>query len=333
VSWDVRNGWPTRSSGGVDGWSLGPFVDERGRSTSESVVLKYGRTVGSVMSLDIGDAFGDGLARLTGGTAAVLVVAFVVVAVASTVLTQTLQVEGLEALLEVLRGTSPAELDVSQAEYDRQVETIETQLATTRENSPLAVELPVSVVVAGLLAVAVLAEAVSIVAVRAFATDDPDEVRLEGTTDGLGMATVNGFVGGIVVWVLVIVGSVMLLLPGLFAAVAFYFFRQEVALEDENVIDAMVASWHLTKGDRMNVFALGALVVVVTQLATVASLLVGTVSALAASIVGTMLAGVLATVGAAVVTRAYVQLTEDAAVEAEPADPYDAALGPDDIPE
>jgi hypothetical protein len=333
VSWDVRNGWPTRSSGGVDGWSLGPFVDEHGRSTSEAVVLKYGRTVGSVMSLDIGDAFGDGLARLTGGTAAVLVVAFVVVALASTVLTQTLQVEGLEALLEVLRGTSPAELDVSQAEYDRQVETIETQLATTRENSPLAVELPVSVVVAGLLAVAVLAEAVSIVAVRAFATDDPDEVRLEGTTDGLGMATVNGFVGGIVVWVLVIVGSVMLLLPGLFAAVAFYFFRQEVALEDENVIDAMVASWHLTKGDRMNVFALGALAVVVTQLATVASLLVGTVSALAASIVGTMLAGVLATVGAAVVTRAYVQLTEDAAVEAEPADPYDAALGPDDIPE
>jgi hypothetical protein len=285
------------------------------------------------MSLDIGDAFGDGLARLNGGTAAVLVVAFVVVAVASTVLTQTLQVEGLEALLEVLRGTSPAELDVSQAEYDRQVETIDTQLATTRENSPLAVELPVSVVVAGLLAVAVLAEAVSIVAVRAFATDDPDEVRLAGTTDGLGMATVNGFVGGIVVWVLVLVGSVILLLPGLFAAVVFYFFRQEVALEDENVIDAMVASWHLTKGDRLNVFALGVLVVIVTQLATVASLLVGTVSALVASIVGTVLAGILATVGAAVVTRAYVQLTEDAAVEAEPADPYDAALGPDDIPE
>jgi hypothetical protein len=285
------------------------------------------------MSLDIGDAFGDGLARLNGGTAAVLVVAFVVVAVASTVLTQTLQVEGLEALLEVLRGTSPAELDVSQAEYDRQVETIDTQLATTRENSPLAVELPVSVVVAGLLAVAVLAEAVSIVAVRAFATDDPDEVRLAGTTDGLGMATVNGFVGGIVVWVLVLVGSVILLLPGLFAAVVFYFFRQEVALDDENVIDAMVASWHLTKGDRLNVFALGVLVVIVTQLATVASLLVGTVSALVASIVGTVLAGILATVGAAVVTRAYVQLTEDAAVEAEPADPYDAALGPDDIPE
>jgi hypothetical protein len=285
------------------------------------------------MPLDIGDAFAEGLARLTGGTAAVIVLAFVIVALVSAVLTQTLQVEGLEALLEVVRASSPAQLDVSRAEYDRQVETLERQLETTREYSPLAIEMPASVAAAGLLAVALVAEGVSIVTVRAFATDEPDEVSLAGTTDRLGVATANGFVGGVVVWVLIIAGSILLIGPGLFAAVVFYFLRQEIALEDRNFLDALGASWRLTKGHRLNVFALGLLVVVVTQLATVAGLLVGQVSAIAASIVVAVLGGVLAAFGAAVVTQAYLQLTETVESNDEPADPYDAALGPDDIPE
>jgi len=285
------------------------------------------------MPLDIGDAFAEGLARLTGGTAAVIVVAFVLVALVSAVFTQTLQVEGLEALLEVVRASSPAQLDVSPAEYDRQVGTLERQLETTREHSPLAVEMPASVAAAGLLAVALVAEGVSIVTVRAFATDEPDEVSLAGTTDRLGVATTNSFVGGVVVWVLIIAGSILLIVPGLFAAVVFYFLRQEIALEDRNFLDALGASWRLTKGHRVNVFALGLLVVVVTQLATVAGLLVGQVSAIAASIVVAVLGGVLAAFGAAVVTQAYLQLTEAVESDDEPADPYDAALGPDDIPE
>ena len=247
------------------------------------------------MPLDIGDAFAEGLARLTGGTAAVIVVAFVLVSLVSAVFTQTLQVEGLEALLEVVRASSPAQLDVSPAEYDRQGGTLERQLETTREHSPLAVELPASVAAAGLLAVALVAEGVSIVTVRAFATDEPDEVSLAGTTDRLGVATANGFVGGVVVWVLILAGSILLIVPGLFAAVVFYFLRQEIALEDRNFLDALGASWRLTKGHRVNVFALGLLVVVVTQ--------------------------------------AYRQLTEAVETTDEPADPYDAALGPDDIPE
>jgi hypothetical protein len=281
------------------------------------------------MSLNIGEAFAEGLARLT----AVIVVAFVLVALASALFTQTLQVEGLEALLEVVRASSPAELDVSRAEYDRQVETLERQLETTRGNSPLAIEMPASVAAAGLFAVALFAEGVSIVAVRAFATDDPDEVSLAGTTDRLGVATANGFVGGVVVGVLIVAGSILLIVPGLFAAVVFYFLRQEIALEDRNFLDALGASWRLTKGHRLNVFALGLLVVVLTQLATVAGLLVGQVSAIAASLVGAVLGGVLAAFGTAVVTQAYLQLTDAVESDDEPADPYDAALGPDDIPE
>jgi len=288
------------------------------------------------MSLDIGGAFGDGLTRLSSRAGVVLAVAFAVVALASAVVSQTLQVEGFEALLEAIRSSSPSELGVSQAEYDTQLETLSSQVDTTRENSPLAVDVPLSVAGAALLAVAVVSEAVSIVAVRAFATEEPAAVGLDDVTDGLARATLQGFLGGIVVWGLVIVGSVLLLVPGLFAATVFFFFRQSVALDDETLIDAMAASYRITAGNRMNVFALALLVVVVSQLNVVGSLVIGPVSPTAGTLVAAVIGGVLAAFGAAVVTQAYLQLTsEEPAADdaADPADPYDAALGPDDIPE
>lgn len=285
------------------------------------------------MSLDIGEAFGEGLSRLSTGTGLSLAVVFAIVALLSAVLSQTLQVEGLEAFLEFLRGASPEQLDLTQAEYDRQVETLETQVETARETSPLALGIPLSAAAGGLLVLALVAEAVSVVAVRAFAAEEPEAVAREQLLDGLGLATLNGFVGGIVVWGLVLVGSVFLLLPGLFFAVAFYFFRQEVALEDANFVDALASSWRLTRGERLNVFALGLLVVVVSALNLAVSGGLGTVSALAATLVSAALGGLISAFGAAVVTRGYLQLKDEDEVEETTADPYDAALGPDDIPE
>ena len=284
------------------------------------------------MSLDIGEAFGEGLSRLTTAGGLSLAVAFVAVALVSAVLTQTLLVEGLEALLEFYRGLSPEQLEVSQGEYDRQVSLLETQLEATRESSPLALEVPISVAAGGLLAVAILAEAISVVAVRVFAAEE-GETSPTGATDGLLLATLNGFVGGIVVWGLIVAGSVAFLLPGLFLAVAFYFLRQEIALEDRNFVKAMAESWRLTRGDRLTVFALGLLVVVVSQFEAVASFALAQVSPLMAALISSVAGGVLAAFGAAVVTRAYLQLREPEIDEETTADPYDAALGPDDIPE
>lgn len=285
------------------------------------------------MSLDIGDAFGEGLSRLSTGTGLSLALVFAIVALLSAVLSQTLQVEGLEAFLEFLREASPGQLDLTQAEYDRQVETLETQVETARGTSPLALGIPLSAAAGGLLVLALVAEAVSVVAVRAFAAEETEGVAREQLLDGLGLATLNGFVGGIVVWGLVLVGSVFLLVPGLFFAVAFYFFRQEVALEDANFVDALASSWRLTRGERLNVFALGLLVVVVSALNLVVSGGLGTVSALAATLVSAALGGLISAFGAAVVTRGYLQLRDEDEVEETTADPYDGALGPDDIPE
>ena len=128
-------------------------------------------------------------------------------------------------------------------------------------------------------------------------------------------------------------GSVAFLLPGLFFAVAFYFLRQEIALEGRNFVEAMAESWRLTRGSRLDVFALGLLVVVVSQFEAVVSFALGRAAPLAGALVSPVVGGVLAAFGAAVVTRAYLQLRDPNDEEETAADPYNAALGPDDIPE
>ena len=147
-------------------------------------------------------------------------------------------------------------------------------------------------------------------------------------------ATLNGFVGGVVVWVLVIAGSVLLVVPGLLAAVGFYFLRQEVALDDRNFLGALAASWRLVKGNRVGVFTLALVVVTVSQLNLVVAFVVEAASPAAAAVASAVVGGVIAAFGAAAVTRGYLQLTDadDSGTEVA-SDPYDATLGPDDIPE
>jgi hypothetical protein len=74
-------------------------------------------------------------------------------------------------------------------------------------------------------------------------------------------------------------------------------------------------------------------VFVLSQLDVVLSPLAGIVPQTAVSLLGTVISAAIAVFGAAVVTRLYVQLQEEAEADEAEKDPYDAALGPDDIPE
>lgn len=288
------------------------------------------------MSLDIGAAFEEGFSRTFSRNGLLLAAGFAVVALVTAALTQTFTVGLMDAMLEWLQGISPGEAGLSQQEYQEQLELFETERDRLRNNSPFALGLPVGVAAAGLLATALIAEAVSIVAVRVFAADDSDAVARSDVTGGLLLATLNGFVGGIVILGLILVGIPLLLFPAIFFAVVFFFFRQEVALKDKNFVQAMADSWRFTKGHRIAVLVLGLVLVIVTILAEVAGGVVGFVSPLVAQVVSAVLGGLAAAFGAAVATRGYVQVDRaDTVVDDAPGDedPYDAALGPDDIPE
>lgn len=288
------------------------------------------------MGLDIGQALREGASRTATKNGLILAAVFAGIALLTTALLQTLSIAGAELALETFQSASPPEMGLNQTDYDQTVGEFETRLEQARTATPLALGLPAGVAAAGLLALAILAETVSIVAIRVFAADDPQAVTSDLVTENILLATLNGFVGWIVVWALILLGLVFLILPGIALAVLFYFLRQEVALKNKNFIQAMADSWRLTKGYRIEVFLVGVVLVVVSQFEQLTSAAVGTFSTTAGVVIAAIVGGLLSAFGAAVVTRAYVQIDEESAdpVEDEPEkdqDPYDAALGPDDL--
>jgi hypothetical protein len=288
------------------------------------------------MGIDIGQALREGASRTTGKNGLILAAVFAGIALLTTVLFQSLIVSATDSALAAFQSASPQELGLSAAEYDDAISEFETAREQAQSAAPFAVGISAGVAAGGLLLLALVGEAVSIAAVRVFATDEVGAATTDLVTDNVLLATLNGFVGGIVVWGLIIVGSAFLLLPGIALAVLFYFLRQEVAINDKNFVQGMADSWRITKGNRVEVFLIGATLVVVSRLEEAASAVVGVVSTPGGTVVAAIVGGVLAAFGAAVATRAYVQLdgTGDA-VESDPdeefEDPYDAALGPDDL--
>jgi hypothetical protein len=288
------------------------------------------------MGIDIGQALREGASRTAAKNGLVLAVFFAGIALLTAILWNTVFLRVVELVLELLQTTSPEELGLTQQEYQQQLET--TREARSFVSESLTIGIPLSVAAVGVLAAALFAEAISIVAVRIFSTEAIETITRELITENIVFATVNGFVGSIVVWGLIIVGLPLFVIPGVFFAIVFYFLRQEIALKNKNFVQAMADSWRITKGNRIEVLFIGFILVVVSQLEAVSSAVAGIVSTPAGIVVGSLVGGVLTVFGAAVVTRAYVQIDEDAEApgdgvseEDDEKDPYDAALGPDDL--
>ncbi len=285
------------------------------------------------MSLDIGHALRDGASRTAAKNGLILAAVFAGIALLTTVLVQSLALAIIDLSLEALQDISPEELEgLSQAEYEEAI----AEAEGFREGLPFAIGMSAGLAAGALLAIALAAEAASIIAVRVFSTDAPENVTSDLLTDNILLATLNGFVGKIIVWGLIILGLIFLVLPGIILAVLFFFLRQEIAIKNKNFVQAMADSWRLTKGNRIEVFLVGAVLVVVSQLEAITSTALDIVSTTVGLVGAAIVGGLLTAFGAAVATRAYVQIDDDAADDAvdeePPEDPYDAALGPDDLP-
>jgi hypothetical protein len=288
------------------------------------------------MGIDIGQALREGASRTAAKNGLLLAVLFAGIALLTAILWNTLFLRAVELGLELIQTASPEELGLTQQEYQEQLEA--TREVQSFASESMTIGVPLSVAAGGVLATALFAEAVSIIAVRIFSTETVSQVSRELVTDKILFATVNGFIGSLVVWGLIIIGLPLLVLPGIFFAVAFYFVRQEIALKNKNFIQAMADSWRITKGNRIEVLLLGFILIVVSQLEPATSAVVSVVSTPAGAVVGSLVGGLLTAFGAAVVTRAYVQIGGDTeppgdggSDEDDEKDPYDAALGPDDL--
>lgn len=284
------------------------------------------------MTLDIGDAVSAGWSRLTTRNGLLLVAVFLLVGAASAVAQQSLSVAAFEALVRTAEsaGTGP-----DSAFTAEQLQQLREQLQTQRENSPLAVGVPAIAALGGVFTLALVAEAATMVAIRTFASESADSLP-DGATDRLLPVTLNGFVGGIVLAVLVTIGLVLFVLPGVFLYIVFLFMRQEIALEDRNFVDALAESYEVTKGNRFTLFGLVAVlfvVAIVGFLPSAFATLAGVPSIVGVAI-GLLVGPVVTLFGVAVTTQAYLQLREATpAAEPEDEDETVGALGPDDIPE
>lgn len=256
------------------------------------------------MSLDVGAALRDGASRTAERNGLVLMVGFLVVGLASLVVRQTFSAWYFEAVRSM--SSEP--------------------LAFETPALPLAVGLPPAATVALWLALALLAEALRVVAVRTMVSDHTDRIPATLVRRNLGLATLNGFVGGVVVAVLVGLGSLALIVPGVFLAVSFIFVRQEIAVQDENFVDAMVNSWELASGNRVELAVLGIVWVTASLMLAAVSAGLGALLPAGSVVVPAVSVTLSAPVTVFVVAtaaRAYVQLREgaDAGAQQEDAPP------------
>lgn len=169
--------------------------------------------------------------------------------------------------------------------------------------------------VAGLIALTVFAAAL-----RTFVAGETETIPSEYFTRNLVWMLINLIIGGFIFSLVVLIGLFFLIIPGIFLLVSLFFWNLYVVVEDQNFIDGFQNSWTLTKGNRISLFILGVIVVII---AAVISGVFGFPQLLIGGVIGLVIAelgsafGTVFTVATA--ARTYQQLTtSDEPTEPEP---------------
>ncbi|GGM60283.1 hypothetical protein J2752_001766 [Halarchaeum rubridurum] len=243
------------------------------------------------MTLNIGSSLTGGLGRVATRNGALLVAAYAVVGLVWQV-----------ALYSLLATQLPRD-------------------AATGAAALPSVDAPLSVLALVTVLAFVALQYLTIVAVRVFVAGEARSIPGEYYRRNALGAFVNAVVGGLVYGVIVAIGTVLLVVPGIIAYVAFCFTIFHVIVDDENFVAALRDSWRLTRGNWLRLF------VVLFILFVVVGVVGGVVSVVASVVIGAVAGPSAATVASGVfalpfslltlgvLAEAFVQLREgDAAV-------------------
>ena len=127
---------------------------------------------------------------------------------------------------------------------------------------PPMIDAPTTVLAAGALLSILALTYLNIVAIRTFVSGATRSIPSDYFTRRIGVVFLNTVVGGIVFGLLVFLGSILLIIPGIIAYVAFIFTTFYIAVEDENFVAALRHSWTLTRGNWLKLFGLLLIVIV-----------------------------------------------------------------------
>jgi hypothetical protein len=262
------------------------------------------------VSLDIGTAVSDGLQRSVQRNGLVLMAIFVVIGSASTIFSGDLTA-ALLGDLSASVTTAPTDTGPTMA-----------PMGPGASPEPI-LGLPAPIAGVGWVLASLAGVVANVVAIRVFVSDETEHIPREFLTRNLLWVTGNLIVGGIAFAVLVGIGLLFLIVPGLFLLVSLYFWNFVVITEDEDFITGLQRSWALTEDDRLMLFVLGVLV-------TVAALIIGSIGGLIGSlmpqpgsaVVSSLVSAPLGVVSVAIAAQAFRQLRGDkrgAATEETPA--------------
>jgi len=115
--------------------------------------------------------------------------------------------------------------------------------------------------------------------------------------------------------IIIVIGLVMLIVPGLFFAVSFQFAIYAVAVEDRGPIDALGRSWELASGNRWKLFGLVILIAVISGIGTSIGTVVSLGNPMAGEVVSLVFNSVFAILTYGILADAFVQLREEPTTE------------------
>lgn len=127
----------------------------------------------------------------------------------------------------------------------------------------------------------------------------------------IGWATLSAIGASIIVFVSVMVGMMLLVIPGIFLAISFAFYLFAVGVEDAGAVEALRRSWGLASGNRLKVFALVLVVGIGASVVVgVGSLVGGIVSPFLAEMATIVLGSLVGIAAYGVMADAFEQLRE-----------------------
>ncbi|GAA0523889.1 hypothetical protein SAMN04488066_106137 [Halorubrum aquaticum] len=170
------------------------------------------------------------------------------------------------------------------------------QSGTPTENVALpSIDAPLAVSVSAAILMLLGLQWLTVVTIRTFVGGHTRAIPSEYYTRNIVPVLLNSLVGGLIYGVLMFVGSVLFVIPGIIAYVAFIFMIVYVAVEDKNFIAGFRDSWQLTRGHWLRLF--GLLLVVVAGIGLISGVLTAitslVVGAIAGQAMGILLSGVV----------------------------------------
>ena len=118
------------------------------------------------------------------------------------------------------------------------------------------IDLPLAVSATGAVVALIGLQYVTVVTMRTLVGGRSGTIPSEYYTRNIVPVLANAIVGGILYGLAVLVGSVLLVVPGIIAYVALSFTLLYIATEDQNAVAALASSWHTTRGHWLRLFLL-----------------------------------------------------------------------------